>query len=271
MKKILAGILLALLCAHDAVIQAARTFSAGTTHRVYESAYTTNHTSTTWAIWTYRTGEGGSNFGRMWMKGSNSIDGRLYTNNSANYQFDREASTSDGNWAFTKPAANVWAHIAITYSSSALANDPIIYVNGSSVALAGDTNPTGTISNNSEGYCIGNFENAGSPSQNWGGSLADFAVWDAILNAGEIAALGKGVSPLWIRPANLKLYMPITGLHTTEPDYSTTRAAGTVTSATLTAHAPPIQSIFSNYGAQNNDVSSGGAIAPLIYLQRRRR
>jgi len=270
MKKILAGLLLGLLLAHDAVIQAARTFSADASHFVQYAAYTTNHTSTTWSIWVYRTGAGGTGFGRIWFKGSTSIDGRFF-NNGANYDFDRESSTTDGHWAMTRPSDSVWHNIVITYDSSALANDPIFYVDGSSVSpVAGEANPTGTISNNSQGYEVGNFHNGGSPTQNFGGSLAEFAVWDVILSAGEILSVARGTSPLDIRYANLKLYAPLSGLHAWEPDFGSTKAAGDVNGATATAHHPPVQSIFWNYGAQNNDVSAGG-VAPFIYLQRRRR
>lgn len=269
MKKILAGILLGLLCAQEAVVQAALTFSGGTTHRVDFSNYTTNHTTSTWSIWSYRTSDGGGGFGRMWFKGSTSIDGRFYTD-SAKYWFDRESSTTDGRWAYTRPSASVWHHLVVTYDSSALSNDPVLYVDGTSQTLTDDNNPTGTISNNAQAYTVGNFLNGGSPAQNWGGSLSDFAVWDVILTAGEVTALSRGVSPMNIRLANLKLYAPLTGLHTTEPDYSsaTTKSAGTVTSATLTAHTPPIQSIFTNYGESIPSESAGSAV-PILFRRRR--
>jgi len=271
MKKILAGILLALLCLHDAAIQAARTFGGASTDRIALSTYVTNHATTTWSIWSYRTGDGGGSFGRMWFKGSTAFDGRLYTT-TTKYFFDRESSTSDGTWSITRPSASVWHHILVTYDSGALGNDPAIYLDGTSQTLQDNTNPTGTISNNSEAYTIGNFLNGGSPSQNWAGSLSEFAVWDVILNQGEITALARGISPMNIRLANLKCFIPITGIHTTEPDYSsaTTKSIGTVTGATLTAHNPPVQSVFWNFGESQNDVTSDTSAVPFIFLHRRR-
>ncbi|MBU0544601.1 MAG: LamG domain-containing protein, partial [Proteobacteria bacterium] len=38
---------------------------------------------------------------------------------------------------------NKWTHLAITYDDSSTANDPIIYVNGSSIALTESTAPSG--------------------------------------------------------------------------------------------------------------------------------
>lgn len=49
------------------------------------------------------------------------------------------------------------------------------------------------------------------------GAIADVAIWDVALDDDEVAALGKGVSPLLIRPQNLKAYWPLFGVADPEP------------------------------------------------------
>lgn len=266
MRKILAGILLALLCAHDAVIQAARTFGGVSTDKIALSGYTTNHTDTTWAIWTYRTGNGGGGFGRSFMKDSaGSTDVSVFTT-STNYGMNRVFSTTNGEWQFTRPSASVWHHFAITYNSSSTSNVPIFYIDGASQTVIPVTTPVGTASNNANAYKIGNKAN---DDGNWAGRLAEFAIWDVILTANEVSALARGVLPLNIRYANLKAYVPVTGVHTTEPDFSSARNAGTVT-GTVAATGPPFQSVFLDYGASIPSEASGGSAVPFLFNRRRR-
>jgi hypothetical protein len=50
------------------------------------------------------------------------------------------------------------------------------------------------------------------------GQIAEAAVWNAALDAAEVASLSKGFSPLLIRPASLKAYWPLIGRHDPEID-----------------------------------------------------
>jgi hypothetical protein len=64
---------------------------------------------------------------------------------------------------------------------------------------------------------------------NFVGDLAEWAVWLAALDAAEMAALAKGVSPLLIRPAALVAYWPIHGSASPEPDWWRNGLGGTLT------------------------------------------
>lgn len=78
------------------------------------------------------------------------------------------------------------------------------------------------------------------------GDLAELAVWDAELNASEFAALGKGFSPLLIRPTSLVLYAPLIGRYSPEIDLVGS-ASGTLTGTANAAHTrvfyPAVQSL----------------------------
>lgn len=64
-------------------------------------------------------------------------------------------------------------------------------------------------------------------------TLADFAIWDAQLDAAERASFGKGFSPLLIRPGNLVRYLP---LIRDKSDIVYGETAGTVDAPTVAAH-----------------------------------
>ena len=73
--------------------------------------------------------------------------------------------------------------------------------------------------------------------------VAECAVWDAALSDGEVALLAKGVSPITVRPTNIKTYHPVIGKHSPEIDHFEANDL-TVTGATAFAHprvfSPPI-------------------------------
>lgn len=50
------------------------------------------------------------------------------------------------------------------------------------------------------------------------GRIQEVAVWNVALTDAEIAALGKRISPLLVRPASLIFYAPIIGRKSPEPD-----------------------------------------------------
>lgn len=50
------------------------------------------------------------------------------------------------------------------------------------------------------------------------GLIAEAAIWSEALDAGEIAALAKGVSPLMVRPSALAAYWPLVGRTSPEID-----------------------------------------------------
>lgn len=77
-----------------------------------------------------------------------------------------------------------WYHFAVTYDNASTSNDPIIYVNGASVAITESTAPSGT-------YATGSVNQEFGPG-GWGGNtingrVAGTLLYNRILTAGEIA------------------------------------------------------------------------------------
>lgn len=67
------------------------------------------------------------------------------------------------------------------------------------------------------------------------GSLADFTIWNVGLSDNEVGLLYAGTPPLSIRPP--VRYLPLRGIESPEPDFSTTHINGTLTGTT--AADPP--------------------------------
>lgn len=53
------------------------------------------------------------------------------------------------------------------------------------------------------------LSNVVGASHFWAGTIGEAALWSVALDAAEFAALGKGWSPLFIRPASLIYYLPL--------------------------------------------------------------
>src|SRR3990167_9005165 len=117
----------------------ARTFGGATTDVVI-APYSTHQTTSTFALWVYRTGVGGSGggvgFGYMFCKCQTATSSqgevlyRDFDGGVNRYKFFRERATTDGSWHMTAPALNELHHICVTYDSSDVANDPIMYLDG---------------------------------------------------------------------------------------------------------------------------------------------
>ena len=107
--------------------------------------------------------------------------------------------TSGGIWITNSnvPALGVWSHIVITYDQSSTSNDPIIYVNGVSVAVTEFTAPTGSPLSEYGGVVdIGNSSLLSSPySGCLDGKLFDPRIYNRILSAAEVTTLYNAGDP----------------------------------------------------------------------------
>lgn len=102
--------------------------------------------------------------------------------------FDRDRSTSRGTWrtptdSFT---LNQWNHIAVTYNEDSTANDPIIYLNGTSLSVSEVDTPSGTP-NSDSGFSMRAANNKNK--QVIDGMIEDARLYNRILAADEIAAI----------------------------------------------------------------------------------
>lgn len=160
----------------------------------------------TYFVWTYRAGEGGGNFGRVFGRSAGYHD--LFSNNTNvlnTYGFGDIGNIQYYYWI--RPAAFTWASISISGTTSDTSTAPTIYQNGAKPALTkvGTTGWWGTLS--SVSMHIGN-----RPSDSgrvWHGMLAHFCMWDVKLTDAEHEALHAGALPNTIRPGSIVRYFPL--------------------------------------------------------------
>lgn len=120
-------------------------------------------------------------------------------------QFD---SYGAAGWYTISPAngTNVWMQYTCVFAST---TSRTVYLNGSAVS----TN-TGSASLNLPTNATNVYIAAASSTTVFAYSdaaMAEVAFWNVALTAGEAAALGSGQTPLRVRPASLKLYLPLAG------------------------------------------------------------
>ena len=137
-------------------------------------------------------------------------------------------STSAG--AYT---ANQWDHAAGVFAST---TSCVAYLNG--VAATADTTAVTPVGINQVGLGV-LFRN--TDADYLSGRLAEAAIWNAALDAAEVAALAKGISPLLIRPQSLIAYWPLLGNDSPELDRKngfTLTATGTTKAEHTRVYAP---------------------------------
>ncbi len=179
----------------------------------------------------YRTGPGGGNLGRYVSKaqGSNN-DWNVYHNDSVSgTQFDANRWPTAGQWRMTQISQSNWYSICFTYSFSATTNKPLCYLTRLLQTRTDVTTPSGTKGAGTSDICAGNSVSSGG-TRAYAGDLADMAVWNRILSAGEVSIV-HFLGPQ--RVANgLVLFLPMNGDTSPEPNYGKGSKTGTVTGAT---------------------------------------
>lgn len=247
----------------------ARNFNSGATDRIAFSAGTryTDLTTQTMAAWVYRTAGGGGDQGRILDKDSgNTLGGWQwrYSNTIGAYVFQYSGwNTTVGAWGETTgtTTTNAWIHLALSYDAGSTANDPIFYVNGTAVATTESTTPSGTHVTDAATLRIGN--RGGAFDRNFGGRIAEAAIWSRILTAGEIKAVRyRGVLGA---ASGLVFYDPILG--GAEADLSGNVEVGTVTGAAVVG-GPPIGPQFgmSSPGRMGAATGAGGTSPRIVHL-----
>jgi hypothetical protein len=215
-----------------------RVFGGVSTDRVVTGL--TGHTAlSSFFAWTYRTGNGGGGLGRIWEKrvAGAEVENVLYDSVNGVYTFNRLFSVAQGAWRVTAPAADSWHSVLHTYDQGASTNDPIVYIDGSSVTVTESLAPNGTANTNADAYVIGNRAN--DNARNWAGRISWWTKWNVILNANEALALARGVQPWRIRTESIVACCPLWGLHSPEIDFIEANGAATVT-GTVQGNGPPV-------------------------------
>ncbi len=109
-----------------------------------------------------------------------------------------------GQWVTTNAiTGDVRVHLALTYDGSDVANDPVMYVNGASVAVTENATPVGTMTNSDTDTIKYGERPAGS--NDYDGKLQHALATPSILVAGDINR-----AMWWGRPmGGLNVYMPL--------------------------------------------------------------
>lgn len=96
-------------------------------------------------------------------------------------------------------SANTWHHACGVFTS---ATSRAAFIDGGSKG----TNTTSRTPGSLARYIIGSRNDA---TGQLNGLAAEFAIWSVALTDAEVAALGRGISPLLVRPASLLEYWPL--------------------------------------------------------------
>lgn len=169
-------------------------------------AYRKLPTQLTISIWTYMLNIGGVAEGRM-IEQNNGVIFYNYTAQTPRFRYPWSGSTAT--WTATSSQSwkeQGWKHLAVTYDASSDANDPIIYFEGTAIALTEDTAPSGTPGTSTNQWLLGNGVSAVAT---WQGYLAEMGMWTRVLSPAEILLLSKRrYAPSFI-PTGLTLYHPL--------------------------------------------------------------
>lgn len=130
--------------------------------------------------------------------------------------------------------AGNWYNLVLTFNPSSSPGF-FTFVNG----VSDGTGNTGVVSAwGTNVTSFGYTDKAGVASLFNNQRLEDWAIWNVVLTAREIAALAAGARPGKIRPLALGAWLPFDGLQSPEPDLSGNKNNGTLTGTALAFGAP---------------------------------
>ena len=132
----------------------------------------------------------GETAGRIAQKGFVIYTSTSDGSSSCKLSFNAPFSETSGDWITNNREMiyGEWQHIAITYSGSSTSNNPIIYINGISVAITRGSIPDGTISADTADLYIGNRS---ATDRSFEGSMSNFTLHKTILDAQTIKQFAK--------------------------------------------------------------------------------
>lgn len=120
-------------------------------------------------------------------RGNVSPGWRLYTAAATEVRFQVWRATTPGLWTALDLNASGWSHVALTYDSDSVANDPLFYLDGVCDTLIVESNtPVGSYNDDTGGaLCFGNNTDG---SREYDGQQAGVWLFDHMLTASEIIA-----------------------------------------------------------------------------------
>jgi hypothetical protein len=155
---------------------------------------------------------------------------------STNYTLILNGWSGGAEWGFPAPGTGAWHHVLWTYDVTSISNVPVAYLDGATQTVTPVVSPTGTYTAQNDPWFVGN---RGDGIRNWDGVLAWATIWDGVLlNIQEAQNLARGVMPYRVRPASVKMCLPLWGLASPEIDLITANGTATVT-GTARQNDPP--------------------------------
>jgi len=145
------------------------------------------------ATWLYLDGAGEGNLGRITDKSG--TDGYLIALAAGiDITLTAYKPATNGSWIWnTNLSTGTWYHFVITYNSSATANDPILYIDGTDrvADITEDSTPSSapTITDSGDTLYIGDDPTS---VRAYDGKMEDMRMYKRVLSAEEVAALYAG-------------------------------------------------------------------------------
>lgn len=204
------------------------TFGAGTTDSIKTNYSKALAVQSTTACWVYVNAIGGGTFGRIYNQfvggGSGTQLPALEIDASTILMADAApfsgSVASQAQWTWPIPGAGQWIHVCRVHDASSTSNTPIVYVNGSPVVVTNIVPALGTFNPQTGPVYVGNRQDG---IRNFDGMLAHFAIWQgSLLTQADALSMTAGISPIFIRPETLGIYLPLDGVNNQEFDYVNT-------------------------------------------------
>jgi len=142
------------------------------------------------SVWLSPESQGPTNDGRVIDKSTNGTIGwRLYCDGSdTELTFHVVTDTTDGEWTFPIDiTGDVWQQVVITYDADASANNPVVYVNGESVAVTETGTPDDTRTSDAGTDLYLASESSGG--NYYDGSMDDLMFFNRVLGATEAKSI----------------------------------------------------------------------------------
>lgn len=148
--------------------------------------------------------------------------------------FSRHLGNENAAQSSTTTSASAWTHAGGVWSA---ANARAAYLNGGNKGTESTSNTPSAAALDSTwiGRHVSN-----SLGLFFDGRIAEVAIWSAALDDAEMAALGKGICPLLIRPTSLVGYWPVLGNLSPEQDGWNSKFDMTLNNAPTKADHPRI-------------------------------
>lgn len=131
-------------------------------------------------------------------------------------------------------SAGTWYHGAAVFTND---SSRLVYLDGDS-GTSSTASSTPNASNLSH-VMIGSRRNGAAGDMHFKGDIAECAIWNVVLTAGEITSLSNGASPLFVRPASLKAYWPLGGPYVSSSAATASAYKDIIGAYNMTANGSP--------------------------------